>query len=76
MKIEEEEDSPEVIWTAEMKANLVERLTSDLEPYVKSRCSEPQAVYIYMPRPAIVYPELIGRVQSSPSKNALSQCIV
>ncbi len=60
MKIGEEEDSPELIWNSEMRARLIERLTADLEPYVKARASDPSAVYIYMPRPAVVYPELIG----------------
>eukprot|EP00271_Cylindrocystis_brebissonii_P009775 TRINITY_DN2501_c0_g1_i2.p1 TRINITY_DN2501_c0_g1~~TRINITY_DN2501_c0_g1_i2.p1 ORF type:complete len:1658 (+),score=386.93 TRINITY_DN2501_c0_g1_i2:98-5071(+) len=57
-KISSTEDSPEVIWSKEMRGQLVERLSQDLEPYVKARASDPQAVFIYKPKPALVYEEL------------------
>lgn len=60
IKMEGVEDSPEVIWTAEMKARLVERVSTDLQPYVKARAHDPLALYIYHPNPPLTYPEVDG----------------
>eukprot|EP00850_Spirogloea_muscicola_P002088 SM000008S22177 [mRNA] locus=s8:226750:241282:- [translate_table: standard] len=64
--IDSDVQDPEVIWNNEMKALLVEHVTTSLEPYVKARASDPQAVYIYSSRSPVSYPELADAIFVAP----------
>eukprot|EP00897_Mesotaenium_endlicherianum_P010025 jgi/Mesen1/9050/ME000057S08477 len=64
--INAEEDSPEVIWSADMRARVLERLEGDLEHYVKARASDPMALFIYSPKPPVVFSELEDAVFVAP----------
>eukprot|EP00250_Pteridium_aquilinum_P018104 c23944_g1_i1 orf=785-7753(-) len=61
-----EHESPEMIWTAEMREHLLEHLKAELEPYVKFRASDPLALYIHVPKAPLVYPELSESVFVAP----------
>lgn len=56
-----EQDTPDIIWNKDMRQRLLDHLTSELEPYVKARASDPMAPYVHTPRPRIDYPELAGK---------------
>eukprot|EP00850_Spirogloea_muscicola_P007083 SM000035S13063 [mRNA] locus=s35:223450:237908:+ [translate_table: standard] len=64
--IDSDVQDPEVIWNNDMRALLVEHVTTSLEPYVKARASDPQAVYIYSSRPPVSYPELADAIFVAP----------
>lgn len=49
-----------MIWRSEMKSRLLERVSTDLEPYVKARATDPLALYIYHPNPPLTFPEVDG----------------
>lgn len=59
-------ESPEVIWSAEMRERLLDYLKAELEPFVKFRASDPLALYIHVPKAPLVYPELTESVFSAP----------
>lgn len=61
-----EHESPEVIWSAEMRERLLDYLKAELEPYVKFRASDPLALYIHVPKAPLVYPELSESVFAAP----------
>lgn len=56
-----EQDAPDIIWNKDMRQRLLDHLTSELEPYVRARASDPMAPYLHIPRPRIDYPELAGK---------------
>lgn len=59
--LDTEQDTPDVIWNMDMRERLLDHLTSELEPYVKSRASDPMAPYVHTPRDPLHYPELTGK---------------
>ncbi|KAI5070204.1 hypothetical protein GOP47_0014547 [Adiantum capillus-veneris] len=61
-----EHESPEIIWSAEMRERLLDYLKAELEPFVKFRASDPLALYIHVPKAPLVYPELSESVFVAP----------
>lgn len=59
--LDTEQDAPEIIWNMDMRRNLVDHLTRELEPYVKFRASDPMALYVHTSRAPIHYPQLAGK---------------
>lgn len=59
--LDSQQDTPDVIWNLDMRQRLLDHLTSELEPYVKSRANDPMAPYVHTPRAPIYYPELTGK---------------
>lgn len=64
--LDSDNDNPEVIWNGEMRERLLDFLKADLEPYVKSRATDPLALYIHIPKSPLFYPELTDSVFSAP----------
>ncbi|KAH9554372.1 hypothetical protein CY35_08G060500 [Sphagnum magellanicum] len=64
--LDSEQNAPEVIWNLEMRKQLLDHLTTELESYVKFRATDPLALYIHIPRTPLAYPELAESVFSSP----------
>ncbi|KAG0579697.1 hypothetical protein KC19_4G117600 [Ceratodon purpureus] len=64
--LDSQQDTPDVIWNLDMRQRLLDHLTSELEPYVKSRANDPMAPYVHTPRAPIYYPELTDIVFSAP----------
>ncbi|CAI7842443.1 unnamed protein product [Closterium sp. NIES-54] len=61
----EDIDTPEIVWNEDMKERLRTFLEADLQPYVQARAGDPHAVYVYEPKPPLVYPELAGEMKRS-----------
>lgn len=59
--LDTEEDAPDIIWNMDMRQRLVDHLTSELEPYVRARSSDPMALYVHTRRAPLYYPELAGK---------------
>lgn len=64
--LDTEQDAPEIIWNMDMRRNLVDHLTRELEPYVKFRASDPMALYVHTSRAPIHYPQLADMIFSAP----------
>ncbi|CAI5968403.1 unnamed protein product [Closterium sp. NIES-64] len=62
----EDIDTPEIVWNEDMKERLRCFLEADLQPYVQARAGDPHAVYVYEPKPPLVYPELAGTIFVAP----------
>ncbi|CAI5509572.1 unnamed protein product, partial [Closterium sp. Naga37s-1] len=62
----EDIDTPEIVWNEDMKERLRSFLEADLQPYVQARAGDPHAVYVYEPKPPLVYPELAGTIFVAP----------
>ncbi|CAI7768996.1 unnamed protein product, partial [Closterium sp. NIES-54] len=62
----EDIDTPEIVWNEDMKERLRTFLEADLQPYVQARAGDPHAVYVYEPKPPLVYPELAGTIFVAP----------
>ncbi|KAH7421759.1 hypothetical protein KP509_13G074000 [Ceratopteris richardii] len=61
-----EQETPEVIWSAEMRDRLLDYLKGELEPFVKFRASDPLALYIHVSKAPLDYPELSDSVFVAP----------
>ena len=59
--LDTEQDTPDVLWNMDMRQRLLDHLTSELEPYVKARASDPMAPFLHTRRAPIYYPELTGK---------------
>ena len=59
--LDTEEDAPDIIWNMDMRQRLVDHLTSELQPYVRARASDPMALYGHTRLAPLYYPELAGK---------------